>query len=71
MKNNKLTTTLRDKTIDLLQTRPITLSLKQIAMDTGLNEGWLSMFHKNRIDGPSVNMVQTLYEYLTKSQIKV
>lgn len=71
MKNNKLTTTLRDRTLDLLKARPVTVTLHLIAIETGLNEGWLSMFHRDKISDPSVNMVQTLYEYLTKSQIKV
>lgn len=64
-------TTLRDKTLELLRERPAHLKLKDISIATGLPEGWLSMFHCDRIADPSVNYVQTLFEFLTKTRIKV
>ena len=64
-------TTLRDKTLELLQNRSVKLPLRKIAKDTGLTEGWLSMFGRDQIPEPSVNSVQTLYEYLAKLTIKV
>lgn len=67
----KLRTTLRDKTLQLLKNRPVTITLEKIAEDTGLGTAWLSMFHNERIAKPNVNAIQTLYEYLTNSEIKV
>lgn len=71
VKNVKITTRLRDKTLELLKSRPEELTLSKIAKDTKLGEGWLSMFLNNNISHPSVNMVQALYEYLTKTEIKI
>ena len=67
----KLRTTLRDKTLELLKNRPAFITLEKIAEETGLGSRWLSMFNNGRISKPSVNAIQTLYEYLTKSEIKV
>lgn len=64
-----MNSSLRDRTLDLLQNRSVKITLRKIAEDTGLPEGWLSAFHTNSIDEPSVNKVQTLYEYLTNSKL--
>lgn len=60
-----------DKTLALLQNRSVQLTLKRISEDTGLDEGWLSTFNRGVVKEPSVNKVQTLYEYLTNTTIKV
>jgi len=54
----------RDKALELLQNRSVKLTLRKISQDTGLPEGWLSMFNRGKIDNPSYNYLQTLYEYL-------
>ncbi len=54
----------RNKALELLQNRSVKLTLRQISKDTGLPEGWLSMFHRGKIDNPSHRSLQTLYEYL-------
>lgn len=65
------TQSLYNQTLILLQNRSNKLTLEKIAEDTGLKESWLSMFNQNRIPEPSVNKIQTLYEYLTKTILKV
>lgn len=66
-----LNTSLRDKTLFLLQTRSIQLTFEKIAKDTGLSDRWLSMFCRGKITDPSSNKIQTLYEYLAKTKIKI
>jgi len=48
----------------MLANRPSTLSLRQIAEDTGLNVNWLRKFLDDAMPDPGVNKVQTLHEYL-------
>ncbi len=60
----KMNTTTRDKALELLQSRSVKLTLKRISDETGLNEGWLSMFSRGKIKDPSHSRLQTLYEYL-------
>lgn len=64
--NNK-----RDIALELLRNRPARISLKDIANDTGLTEGWLSMFSRDKIIDPSYTRLETLYEYLIKLKAKV
>lgn len=64
-------TTLRDRTLSLLQDRPARVSLKLISEETGLPESWLSMFGQGNIDDPSVNRIETLYEYLSGQAITI
>jgi hypothetical protein len=64
-----ITTKLRDATLELLTNRSVKLTLARINADTGLPETWLSMFGQGRIDDPSVNKVETLYEYLSGSTV--
>lgn len=56
---------LHDKTLTLLQNRPVTLTLKKIAQDTGLTMNWLVQFHNGKAGRAPVKFVQPLYEYLT------
>jgi hypothetical protein len=55
---------LHSNTLELLRTRPRTLTLEQIARDTGIELGWLSKFGSNKIGDPSVNRVEALRNYL-------
>ena len=59
-----ITTELRDTTISLLQNRPVWMTLKLIAEETTIPEGWLKMFCQEKISDPSVNRVETLKNYL-------
>lgn len=56
-------------TLELLQNRSAKLQLKIIADETGLSEDWLSKFNLGKSRNPSVNAVQILFEYLTKSEL--
>lgn len=53
---------LLDRTYQLLSER--TLSLREIAEQTKLDESWLAKFHRKVIPDPSVNKVQRLHDYL-------
>lgn len=64
-------TKLRDKTLNLLNDYLVKVKLKAVAKDTGLELRWLAMFKNGDIKNPSVNRIETLYEYLTKSKLKV
>jgi hypothetical protein len=64
-------TSLRDKTLEMLQNRSVKLTFTQISKETGLNETWIGAFHQNRVPNPGVNFVQTLYEYLSKRQLDI
>lgn len=45
--------------------------LPEVARDTGLPVSWLKKLKYGKIDDPSVNRIQRLYEFLSGSQIKV
>jgi hypothetical protein len=63
---------LLDRTLELLRKRGEDLTVKKIAEDTGLHEGWLWMFITNgEYLSPSVCRIVILYEYLTKSQLEL
>lgn len=62
---------LRDATVFLLQTRPANLKLTQIAEATSIPIGWLKVFARGEIADPSVNRIETLYEYLCGAQIEL
>jgi hypothetical protein len=64
-------TKLRDKTLGLVKNRPVHLTLKQISEETKLPVGWLKVFAQGKIDDPSCNRVETLYEFLSGEQLKV
>lgn len=61
-----LTTDFRDKTIELLNNRPVWLTIKIISEETTIPEGWLKMFSQLKISDPGVNRVETLNKYLIK-----
>jgi hypothetical protein len=62
---------LKDKTLHLLKNRPRTLTLAQIEDDTGIGEAWLKRFSSERsIQDPSVNTIETLYNYLSDEKLK-
>jgi hypothetical protein len=62
---------LRDKVLTLLEERPRSLTLKDVAEGSGLPEAWLKSFASRKINDPSVNRVETLYTYLTGKPLDV
>lgn len=62
---------LRGKVLDLLANRPREQTLKAIAEATELPEAWLKVFAQGRIYDPSVNRVETLYNYLSEKPLDV
>lgn len=67
-----MNTGLRDTTLKLLKERSIQITLEKICNDTGLNLSWLELFSgKTGIKDPSVNKIQTLYEYLSGKPIEL
>jgi len=61
--------TLMQRTITLLTTTEKPLS--KLSQETGLSLYWLQKFKSGLIEDPSVNAVQTLYEHLSQSRLKV
>lgn len=66
-----LSSTLVDKTLDLIRNRNVNDSYKKISEATGINEYWLAMFAVGKIPEPGAKKLQTLYEYLSKSKLSV
>jgi hypothetical protein len=64
-------TKLREKTLFLLKNRAATIKLKDVAEGSGLTEAWVKSFHLGKLEHPSVVHIETLYEYLTKSELKI
>ncbi len=62
---------LLEKTLELVRTRTITLTYKQIEAETDIPSSWLKMFSRGEIADPSVNRVVKLYEYLSGHELKV
>jgi hypothetical protein len=60
---------LKSKTQHLLKNTHI--ELKKISNDTGLSTSWLSAFKAGQLIHTDVGRVETLYSYLTNSEIKV
>lgn len=65
-----LNSSLCTHTLLMLQNRSVKLTYRKIAEDTKIAEGWLSMFGQGKILNPGIRQVQTLYEYLSKKQLK-
>lgn len=64
-----MTINLKARTLELFKARSRELTIKIIADETGLPEGWLSMFGQDRMKNPGVNSVQALHEYLAKEPL--
>jgi len=64
-------TSLRDKTLKMLKERDSSITFRTIQNDIGVKEDWLNKFSQGLIDKPNVNFIQTLYNYLSKSPLKV
>lgn len=62
---------LYNRTLELINDRKRVQTFERISKDTGLTESWLSMFSRGKIEKPSVQSVETLYEYLTGTQLHV
>lgn len=60
---------LANTTLDLLKNRPRTLTIENIASDTGLTVGWLLDFAGERTRHPSVIRIEQLYNYLAKKPV--
>lgn len=71
MNDTIFSTRLRDKVLHIVRNRPVHMTLKKISEDTSLPLGWLKMFAQGKIDDPSCNRIETLYEYLCGEQLKV
>jgi len=63
--------TLYEKTRELLKARPATMTFATIEQETGIKESWLRMFNRGKIEDPSVNTIQKLYEFLSGSKLRV
>ena len=57
---------LLDTTLQLLKSRPRSVTYDQIAAGTGLGKPWLEALAAGRIPDPGVRKIETLYAFLTK-----
>jgi hypothetical protein len=62
---------LKDRTIELLNNRPVWMLLKHIAQQTQIPEGWIKMLAQNKIAEPSVNRIEKIYEHLSNKPLEV
>ena len=60
---------LRNKTIGLL--RDTHIELQQISKDTGLSDTWLSALKLGQLKHSDVGRIETLYNYLSNTSLKV
>lgn len=65
-----LVTSLRDETRILLNNRPASLTLDEIATELNVSVQWLRLLSKGKIANPGVNTVETLNKFLTKNKKK-
>ena len=56
---------LHTSTFEMLKHRPRTLTLLQIANETGIPIGWLKMFLRDTVQDPGANRLEFLNRYLT------
>lgn len=68
MEKSKIT--LLEFTIQLLIERPRKLTLVQIAEKIEVSVSWLDALIAGRIQEPSVNSIQRLYEFLKQDSLK-
>ena len=57
--------TLYDRTLNLVRNRSRQITFRQIQTDTGLTVGWLEIFATGKMKDPGVCKVEALYVYLT------
>lgn len=62
---------LRDKTRILISKADRKLTYVVIAKATGLSEQWIGQFANGRLKAPDVGRVETLYNYLSDTPLKV
>lgn len=61
----------KNQTLQLLRSRPINLTIRQIIKDTGLTRDWILKFQQDKIDGKykvAEIKIRILHEYLIKKQ---
>lgn len=64
-------TTLRDRTRLMLNNRPVSLPLAEIAAAIKISESWLFKFSRGNIENPGVVTIETLYNFLKNYKKKV
>jgi len=64
--NPKTKTEWRDCVLELLNERSRRIEYDDIEKATGLKKAWLTLFATGKIDGPSVNAMNTLHDYLVE-----
>ncbi|WP_139020493.1 hypothetical protein [Citromicrobium sp. JLT1363] len=62
---------LRAKVLKIIEERPRTVTLKDIAEGADVPLAWLKTFAAGNIGDPSVNRVEVLYVYLTGKSLDV
>lgn len=60
-----------EHTKELLINRPRPTTLTIISDATGISVSWLNQFAAGKIENPSVNTIQALFEFLTGKALKL
>lgn len=58
-------TSLTNATAELLRNRPVSLTLKQLAIDCNVSADWLSLLLNGHVPNAAADKVQRVYERLT------
>jgi AraC-like DNA-binding protein len=62
--------TLHERTRQLIVNRPRPVTLETIADRANVSEAWLRSIIDGKVDDPSVNMIQRVYEFLTGEELQ-
>ena len=62
---------LYEKTLKLIRNCPRNITYADIGHNTGLSIHWIEKFGQGKIKNPSVQKVQTLYEFLTGKKLEI
>jgi len=60
-----------EKTLELLKSRPYTMTVKQITEKTSIPEGWIKQLQRGKIKEPSAPRIEKLYEFLSGHKLTV
>lgn len=63
--------TFLEQTKKMLNERPRSVTFARIEKETGLKQSWLKMVANGTIKDPSVNLIETLYFYLSGEKMGV
>lgn len=70
MKKRLKKPTLAEKTLDLVQNRPRSVTLADLAKRVRVSVSWMGKFAQGLIPNPGVNTVQKIYDALSEKPLE-